>query len=211
MKIALCFSGMIRTFRECYPSYERIFSKYDCDTFVATTPNDTLKEYSFTKVALEEDVWINEKAYNECKNGETIVQNTLRQFYFIRLANELRRAHELKTGIKYDFIVRTRLDNIMVADIPDLSQCDPNKIYIPSGHDHPNSIPGAGINDRFAFGGDRAMNIYCDKIYRIDEYMNEGRRFHPETILKWSLDTAGLAIERFPECSKINRGNNELL
>lgn len=211
MKVAICFSGLVRTFEECFPTYDRIRNLYDCDLFVASTPNNILEKYSFKKTLFLEDQWLDEKWWNNCKNSETIIQNTLRQFLFIELANKIRLEHEKETGQKYDFIIRTRLDNILIDDIPKLEECDPEKIYIPEGHDHPMAIPGMGINDRFAFGGDRVMNVYCNKFNKIEEYMDKGLRFHPETILRWILDQNNLKIVRFKTCSKINRGNNELL
>lgn len=205
MKVAICFSGLVRTFKECFPTYSRIRDLYDCDLFAVSTPNDILKDYPFKSVLQQEDVWIEEKHYS-FKSPETIVQNSLRQFLFIELCNNLR----IQAG-HYDFIIRTRFDNILINNIPDLHQCDPHSIYIPSGHDHPMSLPGVGINDRFAFGGDSVMNIYSNKLRQIDQFMAQGKRFHPETILKWILDQNNLNIIRFEECSKINRGNNEFL
>ena len=84
-------------------------------------------------------------------------------------------------------------------------------IYIPSGHDHPMLYSGRGINDRFAIGGDYVMNIYCAKLGKVDDFMATGQKFHPETILKWILDTNSISVARFDECTKINRGNNEFL
>lgn len=212
MKVAICFSGVLRTFEECWPSYQRILSKYDCDLFVATTPGTVLHNYPFKKVLYQVDEWIDEGDLNQNKNSETIVQNTLRQFYFIKLANDLQKSYAKEKGIKYEWIIRTRLDNIIVNDLPNLHELDPSKIYIPEGHDHPMAWIGEGINDRFAFGGEYPMTIYCDKACFIDHYMRESKkRFHPETILKWFLDHRGINIQRCHEVSKINRGNNELL
>lgn len=211
MKVAICFSGLVRTFEECFPTYDRILNLYDCDLFGASPPNDVLGKYPFTKLVIQEDTWIDEKWWNNCKNPETIIQNSLRQIRFIELSNNARLEHEIEAGTKYDFIIRTRFDNILINDIPDLANCDPNSIYIPEGHDHPLAILGSGINDRFAFGGNHVMNVYCNRLSVIDEYMNKGLRFHPETILRWVLQKNDLRIIRFAECSKINRGNNELL
>jgi len=205
MKIALCFSGLVRTFAKCFPSYDRILTKYDCDLYAVSTPNDVLQNYPFKKILLKEDEWIDEKQYNEYKNQETIIQNTLRQFQFIELCNNL----AVESGVKYEYIIRTRLDNLLINDIPDLNHCNPNSLHIPEGHDHPMAHPGVGINDRFGFGGSHVMQVYSNKLGRIDEYMASGKRFHPETILMWAIKD--LNIVRFQECTKINRGNNELL
>lgn len=206
MKVAICFSGFIRTFTECFPSYEEYFKDYETYLFAASPPNDTLHKYNFKKIIMQEDEPIEEYDYVHHKRPETLVQNTLRQFYFIELCNNLRRDYEREKNIKFDIIVRTRLDNKIVAPLPNLNNCDPKKIYIPSGEDH------GGINDRFAFGGDHAMNVYSNKINRISEYMqHSGMPFHPETMLKWFLDRDKIEISRFPLVSRLNRGNGELV
>ena len=211
MKVAICFSGLVRTFNECFPSYDKILNKYDCDLFGATTPNEILKDYSFKNLIIQDDEWIEQTRYTDFQSPETGVQNALRQFKYIELANNARREYEQSNNIKYDFIIRTRFDNLLIKDIPDLNILDPEVIHIPSGHDHPMLYPGTGINDRFAMGGDRVMNIYSEKLGKVDEFMATGRRFHPETIVKWILDKNSVSVARFDECTKLNRGNNELL
>ena len=212
MKVAICFSGVVRTFVECWESYERyLLNCYDCDLFGASPPNDILHRYPFKKLLYQADEQIDEKYYPGNKSPETGLQNSLRQFYFIELSNRLRQEYERDKGVKYDLIIRTRFDNLMVGEVP-LNRYDGCGIYIPEGHDHPLANKGIGINDRFAFGNDCVMNIYSDKLGKVDEYMaKSGRAFHPETILKWILDKNDLRIVRFPECTKINRGNGELL
>ena len=56
-----------------------------------------------------------------------------------------------------------------------------------------------------------SMRVFSEKLKRVDDFMATGQRFHPETILKWILDTNSVQINRFDECTKINRGNNEFL
>jgi hypothetical protein len=210
MKVAICFSGLVRTFEECWPSYSRLLNKYECDIFGASSPNDVLTKHAFKKLLLQEDEFIDEKDYNQKKSKETSIQNTLRQFYFTELCNKLRIQYEEEKQIKYDWVIRTRFDNWMIDDIPILEQCDHNNMYIPLGNDHPMAQPGVGINDRFAFASNNQMNIYCNKLSCIPEFM-QNNEFHPETILKWVLDRNKINIVRFNECTKIYRGNNEYL
>ena len=211
MKVALCFSGSVRTFEECYPSYNEILSKYECHLFGAAPPCKKLPDYPFKKLLLQADEYIDERNYAQCKNEETAIQNTLRQFYFIYLCNQLRAQYEQEKGIHYDWVIRTRFDGLLIGKMPDFEACNPANIYIPDGHDHPFAIPGRGINDRFAFGTGPVMDVYCNKWLLIDDYMKEGRRFHPESMLKWAIDRAGVPIFRFPDYVRVNRGNNELL
>lgn len=211
MRVALCFSGQPRTFEECWPSFQRyLLNKYEVDVFGASAPCETLLKYPFKKLLFQEDELIDEKDYNSRKREETSVQNTLRQFYFIELANRLRIEYEADKQFKYDVIIRTRFDDILTGDLPDLLNCQDNTIYIPSGHDHPliHLNLGIGISDRFAFGGDQAINAYCNKLSLIPQYMTCNEYFHPETMLKWMLVQSGVNIVRFDECVKVNKGNN---
>lgn len=215
MKVAICFSGLTRTFEHCWPSYSKITNRYDCDLFAAAPPGEEIHnrvKYPFKKVLYQQDEWIDENGYDKRKTyPETVVQNSLRQFYYIELANRLRKKYEKDKGIKYDWVIRTRLDNIMTADILHLFEHNPLNLYIPEGHDHPEAHPGQGINDRFAVGGGEVMDVYCEKLKLLNEYMSGSRTFHPETFLKWVLDKNKVPVLRFPECSKIYRGKNELL
>lgn len=201
MKVAICFSGQVRTFEKCFPSYSRILDRYDCDLFAASTPNEVLPNYPFKRLVMTEDVSLDEKNYGNRKRPEITMQNVLRQFRFIEICDDLR----VQEGVEYDFVIRTRFDNLLLRDIPDLHDCDREAIHIPREHDW------GGINDRFAFGGDRAMRVYCDKNSRIDDFMIQGGVFHPETILLWVLRSRGLSITRIWECTRLLREDGQLV
>lgn len=212
MKIAICFSGQIRTFEECWPSYQPLFEKYECDLFAATTPNKIIQNYPFKDVLIQEDQIIPDKWYNLNHNPKSPGQNMLSQFLFIELANNVRLQYEQQNDIHYDFVIRTRFDNQIIGELPDLQFCDPNQIYIPDGHDHPECHPDLGISDRFAIGGSQVLNLYSNKIQKLDEYMsNPNSWFFAEVILKWILTTNQISINRFPETVKIKRFNGDLV
>lgn len=212
MKIAICFSGQIRTFEQCWPTYDNLIKKYDCDLFAATPPNKILQNYPFKDVFIQEDKIIPDKWYNLNHHPKSPGQSMLSQFVFIELANNARIQYEKQNNIQYDFIFRTRFDNEITGELPDLDQCNPNEIYIPEGHDHPESNPNMGISDRFAFGGNHTMNIYCNKMQILDEYMsNPDHWYFAEAICKWVLINNKIKINRFPENVKIRRPNGELI
>lgn len=212
MKVAICFSGQIRTFEECWPSYSQLIEKYNCDLFAATPPNKVLEKYPFKSVIIQKDRIIPDKWYNLNHHPKSPGQNMLSQFWFIQLANNVRIEYEKRNNIQYDFIFRTRFDNLIIGDIPDLSQCDPNQIYIPEGHDHPECSPGLGISDRFAFGGNIPINAYSNKFDEIEEYMSNTENWYfAEVILKWALVKHNIQINRFPETVKIKRPNGDLV
>jgi len=212
MKVAICFSGQIRTFEECWPSYSQFVEKYDCDLFAVTTPNQIIQNYPFTEVLIQEDGIIQDPWYNLNHHPKSPGQNMLRQFLSIESANEIRLQYEKRHNISYDFIIRTRFDNQLIGALPDLNNCDPSQIYIPEGHDHPECHPELGISDRFAFGGNHVMNVYSNKIREIDEFMlNPNSWYFAEVILKWILTKNQIKINRFPEIVKIRRVSGELI
>jgi len=68
-----------------------------------------------------------------------------------------------------------------------------------------------GYQDRFAFGGSAAMDVYHDKLRLLDEFVAGGGIFHPETILKWVLDRAGTPVQRTGVVFDTVRKNGERL
>lgn len=208
MKVAICFSGLLRTFEECWPSYEPFFQKYDCDLFVASVANEVLPRYHFKKMLFQEDEVMADRWWNINNHPQSPGQHMLRQFYWIQLANDLRRQYEAEKGIKYDFVVRTRTDCQIVGPLPDLSQCDSATIYIPAGNDNPEEIPGFGISDRFAIGGPGVMDMYSDKLKWLDEYMaNPESWYFAEVILRWVLQKHNIPVKRFEDVVKVLRPN----
>ena len=212
MKIAICFSGQLRTFEKCWPSYLPLLEKYDCDLFAATPANDILKNYPFTDVLIQPDQIMPDPWYNINNHPKSPGQPMLSQFFFIELANKVRLKYQEEHNVQYDFVIRTRFDNKIIGDFPDLNFCDPNQIYIPAGHDNPECRPESGISDRFAFGGSHVMDIYSNKIQEIDEYMSDTENWYfAEIILKWVLIKNDIQINRFPDIVKVLRFNDELV
>ena len=212
MKIAICFSGQLRTFEKCWPSYSQLLEKYDCNLFAATPPNDVLKNYPFKDVFIQSDQIMPDPWYNLNHHPKSPGQPMLSQFLFIELANKTRLKYQEEHNIQYDFVFRTRFDNMIIGELPDLSNCDPNQIYIPSGNDNPECHPDLGISDRFAFGGSHPLNIYSKKISEIDEFMsNLDNWYFAEIILKWVLTKNNIQINRFPNIIKVLRLNGNMV
>jgi hypothetical protein len=51
-----------------------------------------------------------------------------------------------------------------------------------------------GLNDRFGYGDRETMRRYFTRLTRLDEYIDLGGIFHPETFLVWSM--AGVELHR---------------
>jgi hypothetical protein len=139
-KIAMCISGYLRTFEECYPSIlKNIIQDNDIDIFIHTY--DKLGNSSGWRhpIDLSEDInmeflesipnikviavqkWDNIKYQFEkfrqfvpnCSNINVIA--TI--FYKIYMCNQLRKEYEEKNNIKYDLIIRMRGDQVFEKPI----------------------------------------------------------------------------------------------
>jgi hypothetical protein len=80
------------------------------------------------------------------------------------------------------------LDDLKLNDIRSCKDA----IYIPTHYDYLK-----GINDRFAFGDSKKMDIYSSLYKRFEYYGKvEEVLFHPETMLKHHLDKNDIFIKR---------------
>jgi len=96
-------------------------------------------------------------------------------FYGMWKANELKREHEIKTGEKYDLVIRTRLDLVYKKPVilPDLLaniNYDSNSVYTPAMYqehrmnDSYSTSTGtlySSMADTFAFGSSETMDKFC--------------------------------------------------
>lgn len=152
-KIAICISGYLRTFEECYPSIlKNIIQDNDVDIFIHTYNKIGNSSGWRHPIDLSEDININflETIPNikmiEIENWDNIkykfdkfkkIQPNITNinviatiFYKIFMCNQLRKKYEVENNIKYDLIIRMRGDQIfekkLNLDFPE------NKILINS-------------------------------------------------------------------------------
>jgi len=99
-----------------------------------------------------------------------------------------------------DIYVRNRTDIVFTGPMNyeayDVSR---RAVFIPSGNDY-----WYGINDQAAFGSYEVMKAYCSLYLNVQKYYDEGRIFHPESMLKWHLDQCGIEIVRLPITNRKN-------
>ena len=60
--------------------------------------------------------------------------NVLSQLYSIQSSSRIVKEYAEENNVKYDFIVLARYDTILYG-IPDLNDCNPNKLHLPHHHD----------------------------------------------------------------------------
>lgn len=175
MKVALCFSGQARSFKEGFKYYEKnLLPFYDVDIFIHSWKNNNESEiielykpvdYLF-EVPLQGDF---DKKYTNSPNPILHPPRfTVSMLYSMYLSCLLKQKYEKKNSFLYDWVIRSRTDFALNGRIP-FEKAKPERLYIPNCVVVPERNFG---NDQFAFGSsavmDKRMSIYpnMDKFYQ---------------------------------------------
>ena len=94
----------------------------------------------------------------------------LSQFYSRLCSNELKNYYERKNNVKYDLVIRARMDTDIKYEI-DLKTLDQSKLYTVYSGDRNDPDEGAiwAINDLFAISNAENMNTYCSAYFHLHE------------------------------------------
>lgn len=218
MKIAVCLSGHLRKFELTFPTlYLHLLKNHDCDIFLHTwdkmgyacnyktdqTQQMTSlylprieKTFQPKKMIIESSSFIEDLKRQgdeyapHLRNEPKHVGHMASMFYKIYAANELRKRHELETGVQYDWIVRCRPDLTFnqVVNMP--AQKKPKTVYLAKSQ----SMPG-WFNDQFAIASPTDMDLYSSFFFHMPEYFKARNEFYPEKFMDWSLKKKGLTPE----------------
>lgn len=121
----------------------------------------------------------------------------LSMFYSIYKANELKVKYEKDNNIKFDCVIRIRSDSLIKNNFT-LDNYNINNLNIPNGSDW------GGLNDQFAFANSDVMNLYSETFNNIEKIKRS--IYHPETILKESMELYDIKIDRPTIEVSINNG-----
>lgn len=105
----------------------------------------------------------------ERNNFVTMVYSS---WYSILQANLLKEQHRLENNVEYDYVIRARFD-IAYNKPVFCSSHDKNALNISNRNLVPNKgpLPPEMVDDRFAFGSNSIMNLYCNGFGMI-EYLH---------------------------------------
>lgn len=181
MRVALCLSGLTRSLEWYYILAKHyIIDPLNCDIFLHTweqdhgghrciwEPNVQHQKSSFIKakrdfvehVIAPKKYIIEDYSIFEQENGNNISHA---MYYSIYNANKLKRQYEEEHNIKYDLVIRSRMDIFHTMPIPEYELTNTNAIYVACGM-MPEIYPHKEITDIFAFGSSENMNIYSDSV-----------------------------------------------
>lgn len=203
MKIALCFSGQARAFKQGYEYYKKnLLDHYDVDVFIHTWQFDGMDEL----VNLYNPKSFNSKEsyskgfgkkiddlYTHTPNREKYPPRfTYAMFESMNLCLESMLKHVFVSHVKYDWVIRSRTDYALNVKIP-FEELDNSKLYIPNCRMVPERDFG---NDQFAFSSMENMQKYMSSFMNIDHYYDDlNTLFIGENIMQTNLREHGLVGE----------------
>jgi hypothetical protein len=200
MKIALIYSGHLRTWEECKENHRMNLWDANCDLFFYTYDDPRCAEFHrFTRIPEEayyHPTFDNGHPFHSNKRPETTIHNTLNQWHNNFTAWAI-------TPKGYDIYVRIRPD-IRFDGMIYLRNYTPDvlgekTIYIPEGNDY------GGVNDQFAFGDYNAMRVFYEVYLNHAKLWGEGIEFHSEGVQLENLRKEGVTIKRLPTLQHIHR------
>lgn len=187
MKIALCISGLLRTFEKNFPNLnEFLLNKYHTDIFVHTWSeidrgivvsdfeNKVCKTYNPKRYLIENPIdFLESEKMLDLNNANYNVNGVLSMFYSIK------KSIELIGDDDYDLVIRFRGDCLLKSDWELLSPS--------SGITIPVYGNFAGYNDQIAYGNKENMKHYSMCFDKIPSYCEDNVEFCPEILLKHHL------------------------
>jgi hypothetical protein len=208
MKIAMLLSGIARNIEEGHNNLsDKLILPNNPDIFIHAWNNpDEPQNYdlinklycpksivmedrkSFKDASMNLDRIMSSHAIYFERNA--FLDTTYSMWYSIQQANLLKEQYKLNNDIYYDYVIRARFDLVFNMKI-ECQKYDPNVIHIVS-----RGLPSGMVDDRFAFGANDLMNIYCGgfnnltRIYNIKDKIDGifcGECILHETLNRWNI------------------------
>lgn len=209
MKVAVCFSGLPRFIQECAPYWRNcLLQPYDCDVFVHTWSQHCVQDahtcnliqqlYAPVRYQIEQVPKFDVSSYtHRIWPHRVSPQAQFSQFEGIRRAQHMRQMHEYVRGAKYDVVIRARFDWYLEKIKFTHNPCV-NVARTPTLDGHTftyDSVPLVGINDQFAYGTSRVMDVYATIVDNMPNlYHHHGVDFCGELFLRAHLHEHDVCI-----------------
>jgi hypothetical protein len=213
MKTAILISGQMRSFASCIANLNwTVFRRFENPTFFVSCADDEQAKDAFLLEAYSERVFIErvkqpelkEPAFSLCRhspyaptpNNPSVIQPILKQLWhykrvwdFMReviTGKEGEEAIEPERQLDFDIFVRCRPDLFFHRfDV---------RFPAPDWFIGPWKATCGGVNDRFSIMGAVAAKAYFNAGDKLDDLLEAGCPFHPESIQQAALEAAGCHI-----------------
>lgn len=199
MKIALIYTGQLRTFRRCWPNHKECIhdanSEHKISSYFYTYENPDL-ELEERNELVPNSQWIqcHQAFYPDPFGHHLFNSNKVPESQACQVLNMM---HNNLVGFslvphRHDVYVRIRPDEILNGNLK-FSNFDikPNTVFIPQGNDY------RGVNDQFAFGDYESMKKWYSVYINAHQLFTMGTVFNAEIYHKANAELTGLDIVRF--------------
>lgn len=224
MKVALCLSGLARTFKKCYQSYlDYMINVYDCDAFIFVSKDQNSQDMdlipSVRKVILEQNPVLDEKNYVKYKSRRYTVQGFLQQFWKIEECHKMLLEYKKEKNITYDFVIRSRPDICIIRPL-ELQKLDSKYLYISINSYRQKFFCNPrffekdfvfdyktywALPDRFAIASEELMGVYSRRYSELDAYYNKNPQLNSEWSLYGHLKNYNVPIKFLPQMHNLIR------
>ncbi len=212
MKVALCISGMLRTFEKCIPTIiEHVKSDRDVDPVWWETSKDNTpvdfnvlyqykKELNIKKVLIDtyEDSDLMKKVHNDISPGGKYADRKgekCNPYNFIPMIKKIEQSHilMLDNNVHYDIVVRMRSDLFFKSRM-EFFKPEPRTVYMPE-----RECWGPGkLNDQLIYGDGHTMSLHASLYRQLDNLYAETPTIHPESVLNNFYIKHGVNVVRYP-------------
>lgn len=214
MKIAICYSGdierIINSEDEFSSQLNLMRDVESCDFYFFNWESDVLKEHY--QYYLEKKILAilpksaklisvvfrprpnlpPELLLRKCWSMHSSQSGIFNMLYGIYQADKLRQDYEELHNFKYDLVIRSRVD-VGIKGFLELKKwldvVNSSKLAIfPKNYNWMECWTDQGmLNDQFFISNSKSMSNITNLVFKIGKYLDEGCRFHPETLLWWHL------------------------
>jgi hypothetical protein len=213
MKLAICISGLPRSFKRTYNSLDKyILSQHDCDIFISTwdfisagsgtrvyAQDGSVEEYislykpkSYEVEKFTDDTLDNLFNYRSLKQKYNILPSLLPMSYKVYKTNKLRLDFEMKNFIKYDAVIRARSDLSYQSCIPnqELLRVNHGECFARTSKHHPLTPLNSPmhISDLYFLSNSENANKYSNFYLDIESVLEQTQNFIAEINLEKHLE-----------------------
>lgn len=217
MKIAYCFSGLIRNLDYTSDKWLSIINKYPGDIYgsfwdVTDRKNNDNQEnfvkiYNPKKIEIENLNNFHKTATNIIRENvkfpedlkfiyeQNILETKMYPLNLIAMYYKIWKANQLSIDNDYDIVIRCRTD-IYPTEVNIEKN---NFLNIPPGFVFTSWLNCLGICDYFAYGSQDTMNYYSSVFLYLTDYLKRGHYFHlPEHLLMAHMSQRKITVRQIP-------------
>jgi len=217
--VALCYSGQIRNFKDCWPTHLKHIiqcnrDRYNFYIFGHFWNDNTLHGIQYWNGLPERDGYSLENviSFIQCNPDSYVcekpmvfksdltpdqrfphpIQNVLSMFSSMNGVNLVKNAFAYKRNMKFDITVRLRTDLFFAQNL-DFDKFNSQYVCV-----HEDKYPHTeySVNDIFAVGNDTNMCKYFSVFQNINRLVSEGCAINPECFLGFNLQRHGVPIHK---------------